>query len=324
MIVLAAGADRVQRGRGAARAEREDAVVVVARRAPRPSGSAPSPGVLERHGQRLHRPARLRQAVAQAAAALVQAGVAVLLVDAQRVPHARARHPLAGLDARRVLGLADVREHAQLAELVAAGVDRDHGDVGLHRGLDRGLERRRVGQRDDQPVGPVGDRLVDVAPHALDREAVRRAVGDLDAGLAARLGDPALDGVPERVRGLAVGDEDDPRGRDPHAARLAVGGVARSGSRRRRRPRGPARASGSSRPQPARRRARTSRASAGLMCAPPRPPASRARSGCAPPGGCRRRAGWRPRAARRAPAGDRPARAARSRPRSPRRPCRRR
>ena len=32
--------------------------------------------------------------------------------------------------------------------------------------------------------------------------------------------DPALDDRPERVRGLPVGDEDDPRGGDPHAARL--------------------------------------------------------------------------------------------------------
>ena len=144
---------------------------------------------------------------------------------------ARAAHPLAGLQARLVLGLADVGEHAELAELVAAGVDRDDRDAGLDRGLDRRRERLRVRERDDEPVGPVGDRLVDVAAHALDREAVGRAVGDGGAALAVRLLDPALDDLPELVGRLPVRDEDDPR--RSRSGRRAPGGRAPRGSRRR-------------------------------------------------------------------------------------------
>ena len=91
---------------------------------------------------------------------------------------------------------------------------------------DRRLELG-AGDRDDEPVGPGGDRLLDQLAHRADVVDVRRAVGELDAHLPPRGLDPVAHDRPERARRLPVRD-------DPDAApRLAAAGHGRLVGRRR-------------------------------------------------------------------------------------------
>jgi hypothetical protein len=133
----------------------------------------------------------------EARAAPVQAEVADLVVDAQRGVRARPREPLAGLVARQLLRLADVRERARAARDLAARVDRDDRDPGVDGRADRRLELG-AGDRDDEAVGPGGDRLLDQLAHRADVVDVRRAVGELDAHLPPRGLDPVAHDRPER------------------------------------------------------------------------------------------------------------------------------
>ena len=144
-------------------------------------------------------PPVLREPVGEAAAALVEAAVAGLLVDAQRALDARAAQPLAALDARLVLGLADVGEHAErlnssLPELIV--IDRD---AGLDRGLDRRRRApsRRAARRRARPAGRRPPRRCSGACarsrscRARGRRRRRRS-----GGCASSM--PALDDRPER------------------------------------------------------------------------------------------------------------------------------
>jgi hypothetical protein len=165
------------------------------------------------------RPCRRRgDAVGEAAAALVEGGVADLLVDADGGGDALLGHPLTGAETRLVLRLADVVEQAELLGDVAAGVHRDDRDAGRDAASIAGPRASGVGDRHDQPVGVGGDRRLDQLRHGDHVEGVRGLVLDLDAHVLAGLGDAVLDDRPERVGGLAVGDDDE-------AERGAVRGV---------------------------------------------------------------------------------------------------
>ena len=118
------------------------------------------------------------------------------------------RQAPAGLEARALLGLADVGQDAEAAVDVAAGVDRDDGDAGLDRAADRGGQAA-LGDRDDEPVGVAGDRLVDQRLHAREAVDVGRAVVDDHVHLARRGLDAVAHDGPERARRLPVGDDGD-------------------------------------------------------------------------------------------------------------------
>ena len=103
------------------------------------------------------------------------------------------------------LVLADVADGAELRRPVAAGVDGDDRDAGVHGRLDRVLQRVGVGHRDHDAVDALVDRGVDELRLAL-RVAVALVVdGDAEV-LAGGLG-AVLDDVPERVTGRAVRDD---------------------------------------------------------------------------------------------------------------------
>ena len=186
----------------------------------------------------------------------VEPGVADLLVDAQRVADAGARHPPPALEPRPVLGLADVGEDAEVAEAVAAGVDRDDRDAGALGAPDR---RRAApatsGSETTSPSSRAGDRLVDQPAHARDVVACRARGRRRRRRSGARVVDALLDDRPERVRRLAVADDRDPRRRRA-AGRAPRSGVASGDGRLRRAaprraPRGRARAPSSCRRSPA-------------------------------------------------------------------------
>ena len=65
--------------------------------------------------------------------------------SARRTPASASRRP--GLEPGAVLDLADVGEHAEALEDVAAGVDRDDRDAGLHGAPDRGRQAVGSGSR---------------------------------------------------------------------------------------------------------------------------------------------------------------------------------
>jgi hypothetical protein len=161
--------------------------------------------------------ARRAHRLGQAGAARVEPEVAHLLVDAQRAAHAGAREPATGHQPGAMLGLADVREHAQPPRQVAARVDRHDRDPGADRPADRGAEAR-LRERDDEAVGMACDGLVDHRAHALEAVHVGRPVRDEHVHLAGGRLHPVADDRPERARRLPVRDDDD-------ADRVAVAGV---------------------------------------------------------------------------------------------------
>ena len=131
-------------------------------------------------------------------------------------PHARRRRAAGPPPARRGprAGRRGASTPSALEE-VAAGVDRDDRDAGLHGAPDR-RRQARLRDRDDEPVGLGRDRLVDQRAHPLERVDVGRLVVDEHVEPARGGVDAVADDRPELARGRAVRDD-----RDPHRA---VGG----------------------------------------------------------------------------------------------------
>ncbi len=165
-------------------------------------------GDLARQDLALGRAAVAEQAIEVAVAAKRQRLVADLLVEADAVLDAGILHALAGAEPGLVLGLADVREHAEVLEDVRPGVHRDDRDAGRDGLLDRRPEGVGVGDRDDEAVRLLGDGSLDELRH-LDHVAlgVRGAVVDGHAHVLGGLRDAVAHDTPEAVDGLSVGHD---------------------------------------------------------------------------------------------------------------------
>ena len=149
------------------------------------------------------------EAFGEALAAQVERDVADLLVDADADLAAHLLELGAGDPAGVDFILADMQERAELLRNVGAGIHRDHRDARGDGLLDRRAERRGVGDRDDQAGGLLVDGRVDELAHRDHVEGFGRAVIDLHLHVLAGGGDAVLDHRPERIVGLAVGDDDD-------------------------------------------------------------------------------------------------------------------
>ena len=213
---LVGAAQRLERRRGAGRTQREDAIDVGVGAQRRFDARLCFGRVVQVDLDHLDRATRLAQPIGEAAAALVERGIAHFLVDADRVGHAGFAHALAGAEARLVLGLADVGQQTELGGDVAAGVHRDDRDTGVDGGLDRVAQRVGVGDRDDETVRIGGDGSVDQLRHFHHVEGVGGLVLDLDAHILGRLIHAVLDHRPERIRGLTVADDDEAQVASPH------------------------------------------------------------------------------------------------------------
>ena len=194
-------------------------------------GAAGDVGRIGRDGDDLGAAARRRQPVVQAAAALVEADVADLVVDADDLQDAVLGQPLAGLLAGIVFGHgADIERRAHLLAGLLAGVDHHHRDAGgeccLHR-LPHGVG---VGDRDGDAVRLGGDGGFHQARLLDHVEDLRRVILDRRAGQRRRVVDAALDHRPVGVGGRAVDDEG-----DADVLRLLqVGGLRHAGEEARR------------------------------------------------------------------------------------------
>jgi hypothetical protein len=145
----------------------------------------------------------------EALAAQVEGDVADLLVHAQAdlAAHLLQLRPgdAPGLD----LVLAHMEQGAELLGHVGARVHGDHRDAGGHRLLDRGPERRGVGDRHDEAGGLLVHGRIDELAHSHHVEGLWRPVVDLDLHVLACRRHAVLDHGPERVVGLSVADHDD-------------------------------------------------------------------------------------------------------------------
>ena len=156
-------------------------------------------------------PAHRAHRLGQARAAGVEAEVADLVVDAQRVPHARRRRAAGPRRARRGARAGRRARDAELAREVAPELIVTTGILAFTARPDRRAEPR-LGQRDDEAVGLRGDRLGDHRLHAVEAVDVGRPVGDEHVHLARGGLDAVAHDRPERARRAAVGDHDDPDG----------------------------------------------------------------------------------------------------------------
>ena len=136
----------VERRLRAARVEREHAVGLAALDRGRELRRG-HVAVLDVEREHLRAPAGAAHRARERRAADVERLVADLLVDADRVAHARRREPLAGAAPGRRLRLPDVGEDPELAPQVRARVDRDDRDAGAHGAPDRRPDRRGRGSR---------------------------------------------------------------------------------------------------------------------------------------------------------------------------------
>src|SRR3712207_758486 len=207
LLQLARLPQGLERGLRAGRAERQHPVDVGVLLYCRVDLGLRVGGVVEVNGHHLDLAA---EALLEALAALIERDVSDLLVDAERVVHTLLREPLAGALPGYELGLPDVGERPEVLADVAAGVYGDDRYAGVVRLLDRLAQRLGVGDGDDQPVRLGGDGGVDELAHLHRVECLGRVVLDLDAHISGALVHPVLDHGPERVGGLAVGDDRDP------------------------------------------------------------------------------------------------------------------
>ena len=163
------------------------------------------------------------EALGEAGAAVVEAGVADLVIGADRLGEAERLDPFAGRDAGLVLVLSHEQETAEvLRQLGAAGVDHDDRDACGDRRLDGFREGGGVGDGDHQPVRLGGDDGVDHLRHLGHVEGFGREIFGLDARTLGGVVHAVLDDRPVGVAALAVGDEDDAGvigGRNPRGRR---------------------------------------------------------------------------------------------------------
>ena len=104
-------------------------------------------------GQRIPKDDLRTEAFGEAVAAIVEARIAYLLVDADGFLDPELGHPFAGGDAGLVFGLAEIKHSAELLrELGAAGIDDNDRYAGRNRVLDRSAERGGVRNGNDQAV----------------------------------------------------------------------------------------------------------------------------------------------------------------------------
>ena len=162
-------------------------------------------------GDHLGAAAMRGEAVVQAAAAVVEAGVADLVVDANHLEHAVLAEAVAGLLAGIVFRhRADIEGDAHLLAGDLVRVDVHHRDAGGDRRRHRVAQRVGIGDRDDQAVGLGRHRGVDQAGMLDLVEHLRRHVLHLGAGQRRRVVDAALDDRPVLVgRCRAVDDHGD-------------------------------------------------------------------------------------------------------------------
>ena len=151
---------------------------------------------------------RASQAVVEAAAAIIERGVADFLVHAEGVGHAFSGHGLSGDQSCFVLRLADMDQYAEVGEDVTAGVHRDDGDAGGNGRLDGGSECVGVGNRHDEAVRFRSDGGFDDLTHLNHVERAGCLVLDVDAHVLTGGRDASLGNRPERVGRLAVGHDD--------------------------------------------------------------------------------------------------------------------
>jgi hypothetical protein len=110
-----------------------------------------------------------------------------------------------------VFVLPDVQERAELSEHVGSRVDGDHWDTGSLGFADSDGKRGRVWKRDDEAGGFGRDGGINQLIHSRDVGGVRSLVGHGYAQLAAGCLSAVLYDRPEWVRGMPVGDHDEPQ-----------------------------------------------------------------------------------------------------------------
>src|SRR5262245_51450133 len=87
------------------------------------------------------------------------------MVHTERMGHAGGLHLLASLLSRELFVLTEVYQSAELAERVAAGVDRDDRNPGSDGAPDRRAERRGIGNTHYEPIDLRRDRGIDELAH---------------------------------------------------------------------------------------------------------------------------------------------------------------
>lgn len=87
----------------------------------------------------------------------LQGKLALLVVYAERVGHARLTHALPGGYSGLVLRLSDIGKSAEIAPVIQTGVEQHYRDALVHGFLDQGPQSVRVRQRRGYRVGSGGD-----------------------------------------------------------------------------------------------------------------------------------------------------------------------
>ena len=162
-------------------------------------------------GQHLGRNALLSHGIGEALAALVQAGVPHLVVDAHALGAALGRQLQAAQIATLILVLAQVG-HVVNAILDGActGIVSHHRDAGIQRPLDRLAEQIGVSHGQGNAIRLRRRGLVNQLRHLLQVELVGAEDGDVDVHVIRSLADARLHRAPEGVPGTQrVLDEDE-------------------------------------------------------------------------------------------------------------------
>ena len=151
---------------------------------------------LRRIGVDRHDLDRSRKAVDEALAAEIEADIAELVVEAERLRAAELAHRVAGDAPGLVFALPDMQQRAERAADVEAGIDGDDRDAGIDGRADRRRRpRRRSGwRRSARPASPRPPRSTSAAIF-VQIEGVRRAVDELDARLRGGAVGALLDGA---------------------------------------------------------------------------------------------------------------------------------